>query len=124
MQQDSQRPRVAEGSYPDNETTEKKDYNQREETGRRWAHEKLEPWTVWIPGYIQNVTPTDILLKTPAAQCSTLFGNPFYRISIPMCLPHMPTDASLTSDGLMRCDRRLFQIRLHPIFRKCATWEN
>ena len=77
VQQESQRPRAAVGSDPENEITEKKDYNQREETGRRWAHEKLEPWSVWIPGYTQNVTPTDILLKTPAAQCSTLFGNPF-----------------------------------------------
>ena len=48
MRQESQRPRAAEGSDPEDETTEKKDYNQREETGRRWAYEKLEPWSEWI----------------------------------------------------------------------------
>ena len=48
VQQDSQRPRAAEGSDPEDETTEKKDYNQREETGWRWAYEKLEPWSEWI----------------------------------------------------------------------------
>ena len=53
VQQNSQRPRAAEGSDPDNEITEKKDYNQREETGRRWAYEKLEPWSEWIPGNTQ-----------------------------------------------------------------------
>ena len=82
VQQESQRPRAAVGSDPENEITEKKDYNQREETGRRWAYEKLEPWSEWIPGDTQNVNSTDILPKTYAAQCSTLFGNPFYRIFI------------------------------------------
>ena len=82
VQQESQRPRAAVGSDPENEITENKNYNQREETGRRWAYEKLEPWSEWIPGYTQNVNSTDILPKTYAAQCSTLFGNPFYRISI------------------------------------------
>ena len=116
VQQESQRPRAAVGSDPENEITEKKDYNQREETGRRWAYEKLEPWSEWIPGDTQNVNSIDILPKTYAAQCSTLFGNPFYRISIPMCLPHMPTDASFAANWLMRCDR-LFQIRLHLTFQ-------
>ena len=102
VQQDSQRPRAAEGSDPEDETTEKKDYNQREETGRRWAYEKLEPWSEWIPGDTQNVNSIDILPKTYAAQCSTLFGNPFYRISN----SDASTRHSWTAVRLTRCEAR------------------
>ena len=64
----------------------------------------------------QNVTTYETNAQITPAQCSTLFGNPIYRISIPMCLPHMPTDASFAASWLMRCDR-LFQIRLHLTFQ-------
>ena len=75
----SQRPRVAEGSYPENETTEKND----EDNGRRRGgggptkRSSPGPHDSWARPD-DTATLRGNATMSNAAQCSTLFGNLIY----------------------------------------------